>query len=169
LTPSDRFRSGAAVVHPHHGAGVVVGRQRRGLRGESREYLVIRIEHAQLRVLVPEDAVDRVGLRPVMEGQVLSDVLHVLEERPHPMLQPWSARSKDYRARLADGDVLSVAGLVRDLEGRCSDRNGLSAMERSLLQSCRRRLVSELALALALTPGDAEAHLDSLVGRDPAA
>jgi RNA polymerase-interacting CarD/CdnL/TRCF family regulator len=72
------------------------------------------------------------------------------------------ARSKSYRRRLVDGDVLEVAALVRDLEGRSSCRNGLSALERGLLETCRRQLVSEFAVALRLAPTDAEARLDSL-------
>jgi CarD family transcriptional regulator len=159
-----RFRLGAAVVHPRYGAGVVTGRQR-CITGASRDYLEIRIEHEDMRVLVPEDAVDRVGLRSVMDDGMLSEVLGVLRETPLPVARPWNARHKSYRRRMADGDVLEIAALVRDLEGRSSYHNGLlSTIERQLLHNCRQQLVSELAVAMRLAPEAAEARLDSLVG-----
>ena len=97
-------------MHPHYGAGVVVGRHLRPSAGEaSRDYLEIRIEHEDMRVLVPENAVDRIGLRAVIDSEMLAEVCNVLREAPLPVLRPWSARQKSYRRRMADGDVLEIA------------------------------------------------------------
>jgi RNA polymerase-interacting CarD/CdnL/TRCF family regulator len=38
------------------------------MAGALREYVEIALEHAHMRVLVPEDAVGRVGLRSVIDG-----------------------------------------------------------------------------------------------------
>jgi CarD family transcriptional regulator len=156
------------VVHPHYGAGVVTGRPSRAVTGEVRDYVEIRIEHEDMRVLVPADAVDRVGLRSVIDDGMLSEVLGILGEAPLPVARPWNARHKSYRRRMADGDVLEIAALVRDLEGHSNDHNGLSVTERQLLHNCRQQLVSEMAVAMRLAPEDAEARLDSLVGHGQA-
>lgn len=142
-----------------------MGRHRRPSAGEApRDYLEIRIEHEEMRVLVPENAVDRIGLRAVIDSEMLAEVCGVLREAPLPVARPWSTRLKSYRRRIADGDVLEIAALVRDLEGRSSDHNGLlSGTERNLLHNCRQQLVSELAVAMRLAPEDAEARVDSLV------
>ena len=128
----------------------------------------IDLEHGRMRLLVPEDAAGQIGLRPVIDNAMVSRVLDVLHEEPRVLPDAWGARNNSYRQRLAAGDVLEVAALARDLEARSRGRNALSAIERNLLDTCRRQLVSELAVAMDVTSAHAEAELQSLVaGVDP--
>jgi hypothetical protein len=50
------FAVGDAVVHPHHGAGVVISRGPRRLLGATRDYLEIELAHHSLKIMVPCDA-----------------------------------------------------------------------------------------------------------------
>jgi CarD family transcriptional regulator len=154
------FEAGDRVVHPHHGAGVVVSCERRVLLGCERDYLEIDLDHHALRVMLPCESAEAVGLRPVMDRCGLARIVAVLEEEPDPVLPSWPARQKRYRERLRDGDVLELAALVRDLAMRDAE-SGLSTTERELYERSRRILVSELRYALDVDPEHASAYIDA--------
>ena len=74
----------------------------------------------------------------------------------------WSRRYKANLEKLASGDVIKVAEVVRDLWRRERER-GLSAGEKRMLSKARQILVSELALAERTNEDNAEAILDEVL------
>ena len=72
------YKVGDKVVYPHHGAGTVVKRETREVLGEKREYLTIKILHNDMTVNVPSDNAERVGLRKVIDEQMVTKVLKAL-------------------------------------------------------------------------------------------
>ena len=66
-------------------------------------------------------------------------------------------------AKVASGDILQVAEVVRDLDGM-SRRTGLSDGERRMLFKARQLLISELAVAWDSTDEYVEATLDEVLG-----
>ncbi|MGO2553347.1 MAG: CarD family transcriptional regulator, partial [Glutamicibacter arilaitensis] len=74
----------------------------------------------------------------------------------------WSRRYKANVEKLASGDVIKVAEVVRDLWRRENDR-GLSAGEKRMLAKARQVLISELALAKDLDEAKAESLLDEVL------
>jgi CarD family transcriptional regulator len=159
LPPSERFDVGDVVVHPRHGAGNVVERRRRVVEGHARAYLEIELTAASLRIMVPCDATAAVGLRPVVSPRGLREIVDVLEAEPEGADRNWSARRKHYREQLESGDVLALAGTIRDLAalGR------LSPGERDLYQHSRRVLESELSYVLGVDGEGAGAFIDEHV------
>ena len=155
-TCSRRFDVGDVVVHPRHGAGNVVERRRRVVEGRMRAYLEIELTAASLRLMVPCDAVEAVGLRPVVGPRRLRAIVGVLESAPEGADLNWNARRKHYRAQLDSGDVLALAATIRDLAVRAT----LSAGERDLYEHSRRVLASELSYALGVDAKDAGAFID---------
>lgn len=63
------FDTGDLVVHPHHGVGRVVSRQRRRLGGAERSYLEIDLVNSTMRIMVPCESAATVGLRAVVGPQ----------------------------------------------------------------------------------------------------
>ena len=147
------FEVGDRVVHPRHGAGVLVSCERRLLLGSERDYLEIKLDNHALRIMLPCESAEAVGLRRVA----------VLEDEPNPFLPTWQARQKHYREKLKDGDILELAALVRDLAMRDAE-SGLPAMERELYKRSRGILVSELRYALDVDPERASAYIDEHLG-----
>ncbi|MDN5700000.1 MAG: CarD family transcriptional regulator, partial [Kocuria sp.] len=74
----------------------------------------------------------------------------------------WSRRYKANLEKLASGDVLKVAEVVRDLWRRDQGR-GLSAGEKRMLAKARQILTSELALAKEIDEEEAEKRLDDIL------
>lgn len=159
---TDAFAVGDRVVHPHHGAGVVVGREPRLLMGSEREYLEILLDHHGLRILLPRESAEAVGLRPVIDRHGLAQIAAVLAGEPELSPPVWPARQKLYRGKLKEGDVFELAALVRDLAVRARESE-LPSTERELYQRSRRILVSELRYALDVDTESAGAYIDERI------
>jgi CarD family transcriptional regulator len=156
------FREGDKVSYPHHGAAVVVERAERMVFGERRAYLKLRLRHGDLTLMVPVDRTGQVGLRPVATKGQIEEVLHLLQTAEGAMPTLWRLRHRANLAKVASGNILQVAEVVRDLDGR-SRRSGLSHEERRMLFKARELLVSELAVAWDSTDEYAEATLDEVL------
>jgi CarD family transcriptional regulator len=157
------FTVGETVVYPHHGAAVIEDIVLRTVRGEEKSYLVLRVvAQGDLVVQVPSDNVDLVGVRDVVGQEGLERVFDVLRTPHSEEPTNWSRRYKANLEKLASGDVIKVAEVVRDLWRRERGR-GLSAGEKRMLAKARQILVSELALAEQTNEDKAEKVLDEVL------
>jgi CarD family transcriptional regulator len=156
------FEVGETVVYPHHGAALITAVETRTIKGEDKLYLVLKVAQGDLTVRVPADNVDLVGVRDVVGAEGLEEVFDVLRAPHTEEPTNWSRRYKANLEKLASGDVIKVAEVVRDLWRRERDR-GLSAGEKRMLAKARQILVSELALAEKTNEDKAEAILDEVL------
>jgi CarD family transcriptional regulator len=156
------FEVGETVVYPHHGAAKIEAVETRVVKGEERLYLVLKVAQGDLTVRVPADNAEYVGVRDVVDAAGLERVFTVLRMPYTEEPTNWSRRYKANLEKLASGDVIKVAEVVRDLFRREQDR-GLSAGEKRMLAKARQILVSELALAEKTNEDKAEAILDEVL------
>ncbi len=140
------FKVGETVVYPHHGAALIEAIETRVIKGEEKTYLVLKIAQGDLTVRVPSENIDLVGVRDVVDSAGLDRVFNVLRQPYTEEPTNWSRRYKANLEKLASGDVIKVAEVVRDLYRRDLDR-GLSAGEKRMLAKAKQILISELALA----------------------
>lgn len=160
------FKVGETVVYPHHGAATIKDVSVRNIGGKERTYLTLEVQQGDLTIQVPAENVDLVGVRDVVDEKGLEEVFDVLREEDVDEPKNWSRRYKANVEKIATGDVLKVAEVVRDLSRRESER-GLSAGEKRMLAKARQILVSELALAEEVTEEDANERLDEVLGVEP--
>ena len=156
------FKVGETVVYPHHGAARIEEIKTRTVRGEEKLYLKLKVAQGDLTVRVPADNAEIVGVRDVVGQAGLDKVFEVLRTPFAEEPTNWSRRFKANLEKLASGDVIKVAEVVRDLWRREKDR-GLSAGEKRMLAKARQILVSELALAENTNEDKAEALLDEVL------
>ena len=156
------YKVGETVVYPHHGAAVIEAIESRNIKRLERKYYVLRVKQGDLTVRVPADNADLVGVRDVVNAEGLERVFDVLRQPYTEEPTNWSRRYKANLEKLASGDVMKVAEVVRDLWRRDQDR-GLSAGEKRMLSKARQILVSELALAERTNEVNAEALLDEVL------
>ena len=156
------FKVGATVVYPHHGAATIEEIKVRKIKGEDKQYLVLNVAQGDLTIEVPAENCDLVGVRDVVDKEGLEKVFEVLRAEHTEEPTNWSRRYKANLEKLASGDVIKVAEVVRDLWRRDQDR-GLSAGEKRMLAKARQILVSELALAEPTNEDKAEATLDEVL------
>lgn len=156
------FSVGDTVVYPHHGAAVIEKRETRELKGESRDYLVLRLTYGDLTLMVPADSCEEVGIRNVVSKKEVERVLDVLREEEQNKNGNWSRRFKANYEKLRSGDIYQVAEVVRNLATRDKDK-GLSAGERRMLGKAKQILLSELAVAIKKDEEKAEELIEQVL------
>src|SRR5690606_33460745 len=156
------FKVGETDVYPHHGAALIEEIKTRTIKGEEKLYLKLRVAQGDLTIEVPADNCDLVGVRDVVGKEGLDKVFEVLRAEHTEEPTNWSRRYKANLEKLASGDVIKVAEVVRDLWRRDKER-GLSTGEKRLLNKARQILVSELALAEKTDEDKAQATLDEVL------
>ncbi len=140
------FQIGDKVVYPMHGAGIIEGVEEKEILGETRKYYVLRLPLKNMKVLLPVDNIDQLGLRNIISEDQVKGVFGVLEEDLSSMPQNWNRRYRSNMEKVKSGDIYEVADVVRNL--MLMDREkGLSTGERKMLTNSKQILVSELCLA----------------------
>jgi CarD family transcriptional regulator len=156
------YKVGDKVVYPHHGAGTIVKKESREVLGEKREYLTIKILHNDMTVNVPTDNADRVGLRKVIDEQMVSKVLKALTGNGTTMPKNWNRRFKHNRDKMKTGDIFELAEVVRNLSLRDHEK-GLSTGEKQMFVKAKKILASELMYAKDMDEEQAAEWLDGVL------
>jgi CarD family transcriptional regulator len=158
------FDIGDKVVYPHHGAGTVVSKDLRVVLGQEREYLTIKILHNDMTVNVPSDNAEKVGLRGVIDQQMVEVVVRALTGVSTEMPKNWNRRFKHNRDKMKTGDILELAEVVRNLALRDHDK-GLSTGEKQMFVKAKKILASELMYAKNMTEDETAVWLDEVIAR----
>ena len=156
------FDVGDKVVYPHHGAGTVVSKDVKLVLGEEREYLTIKILHNEMTVNVPVDNAEKVGLRWVIDQEMVDVVVKVLLGGSTEMPKNWNRRFKHNRDKMKTGDILELAEVVRNLALRDHEK-GLSTGEKQMYVKAKKILASELMYAKDMTEDEAHEWLEEVL------
>lgn len=161
LTVGDR------VVYPMHGAGVIEAVEEHEVMGERREYFILTMPCGGMRVMIPLDNVEHVGLREVICEAEVDEVFCTLRSAPAQACVNWNRRFNINLAKIKSGNIHEVAEVVRNLT--IQDRvKKLSTGERRLLDTARQILVSELVLVCRKDADAIAKSLDSVFAEVPA-
>ena len=155
------FKVGDKVVYPHHGAGVVERVEIRDIQGESKRYFILSFCGGDLKITVPEESTENVGLRGIIQKTEIKSVFKVLNEEQSQMPSNWNHRYKKNRDKIRSGDVFEVAEVVRNLSIREREK-GLSTGEKRMLNQARQILLSEIIYVLNIDSEKAAGMLDEV-------
>lgn len=157
------FKVGDKIVYPMHGAGVVEAIEHKTILGDDREFYILSLPIKNMKVMIPTDNAEDLGVRRVVDGAVFNDVMRVLGENMGPMPTNWNRRYRANLEKVKTGDILEVAKVVRNLE--ILDREkGLSTGERKMLKNSKQILVSELTLSKGIDEEEMITLVDSTIG-----
>jgi CarD family transcriptional regulator len=144
---TEHFRVGDKAVYPAHGVAEVLGIESREISGAKKKFYILRIVETGLKVMVPTDNVDSVGLRDVITSSEAEEVYEILRTKDVAIdRQTWNRRHREYMEKIKTGSVYEVAEVLRDLSILRTDKD-LSFGERKMLDTARALLVRELAVA----------------------
>jgi CarD family transcriptional regulator len=155
------FKVGDKVVYPHHGAGVVEKIEMRDDQGERKRYFILSLCGGDLKITVPEESTENVGLRSVIPKAEVKSVFQVLNAEQSQMPSNWNHRYKKNRDKIRSGDVYEVAEVVRNLSIREREK-GLSTGEKRMLSQARQILLSEIIYVLNIDGDKAAKMLDEV-------
>ena len=156
------FEIGDKVVYPHHGAGTVVKKEKREILGQSREYLTIQILHNDMTVNVPVENAEQVGLRTVIDEDLVNTVVKALTAGESEMPKNWNRRFKHNRDKMKTGDIFELAEVVKNLSLRDHEK-GLSTGEKQMFVKAKKILASELMYAKAVDEEEAAEWLEGVL------
>jgi len=141
------FKVGEKVVYPAHGVGQIEAVSTQAFSGLQRKFYMLRILDTDMKIMIPIDNVESVGLRKVIDKQMVSRVYKVLRQKKvETDQQTWNRRYREYTEKIKTGSVLEIATVLRDLFLLKGDKE-LSFGERKVLDTARNLLVKELSIA----------------------
>ena len=149
------FSIGDKIVYPMHGAGIIESIEEKEILGEKKRYYVMKMPVGDMKVMIPINNVDGIGIRDVIDRKDADKVFKSLETSCDEQTSNWNKRYRENMSKIKSGDVFEVAEVVKSLVAR-ERQKGLSTGERKMLNSAKQILISELVLAKNMNPMDVE-------------
>ena len=156
---------GDKVVYPMHGAGVIAGIEKCEVLGEGKSYYVLQMPLGNMKVMIPTDNVDNIGLRDIISEDKVGEVQGVLEDKPEKASGSWNRRFHANLDRMKTGNICDVAAVARNLILQDRQRK-VSSGERRLMDLARQILISELVFACDKTPDEVEGWVDGILEKN---
>lgn len=156
------FEVGDKVVHPAHGAGVVVSIESKEIVERFNQYYIIDLVAADRQLMVPVKNAEAIGLRPIVSEAKMRRTLDALQSPPGYLPHNFRERQTYIGGKLKSGEVTSVAEVVRNLFW-LNWQKGLSSTESRLFERAKQILAGELALVRGVAVGGAVKEIDDLL------
>jgi CarD family transcriptional regulator len=140
------FQIGDKVVYPNHGVGVIEQISSRTIGASVERFYLLKIKASNLKVMVPFQNIDSVGLRRVVRNGEIQKILDFLTDGKCENNSDWKYRFKENSDRMRTGSLLEVAGVLKSLLV-LNQSKPLSFREKKMLERARYLLVTELAMS----------------------
>jgi CarD family transcriptional regulator, regulator of rRNA transcription len=158
------FAIGDKAVYPSQGVAEVMGIERKEVFGKIQKFYVLRGLETGLRILVPIDKAEQVGLRRIAGSDEIEEVMEILRDKEvHVDRQTWNRRYRGFMEKIKSGSLFEVAEVFRDLY-RLKGLKPLSFGERRMLDTARGLIVQELSVAQAADTRKVEQDLEQIFG-----
>ena len=155
------FNVGDKIVYPMHGAGTIHAIEKKNILNEEQDYYIISMP-GEVKVMVPTQKAEEIGVRNVIDKNDVSKVLNILEEDETEMSDNWNKRYRDNMDKMKSGSIYEVADVVRNLSFKQKEK-GLSTGEKKMLNNAKQILVSELVLAEHVPQEEIEKIIDNQI------
>ena len=152
------LQEGTRLVHPGMGVCTVVGKSEMTIGGQTATFLRLAGSDGST-VMIPLAKLQKAGVRRLAGREELARFVKELAAAAAGPDLNWKTRQKDHGALLAEGDILSLLKIVREL-GALADLRPLPAKERALFADAKDRLVRELGAAAGIPEAHAEDAID---------
>lgn len=139
------FDIGDKIVYPMHGAGVIESIEEKEILGQKQSYYVLKMPLGGMKVLIPTDNIDFIGIREVISNVDADKVFTILGGECSYETANWNKRYRENMGKIKTGNIFEVADVVKSLVLREHEK-GLSTGERKMLNNAKQILVSELVL-----------------------
>lgn len=141
------FNVGDLAVYPAQGVGIIEAIECREVMGCSQRFYIMRIMGNGMKIMIPTDSADTVGLREVIAvGDIPKIYAILLNKDVNIDRQTWNKRYRDYLEKIKTGSVFEIASVLRDLFILKADKN-LSFGERKMMDTAKSLLVKEISVA----------------------
>ncbi len=138
------FRVGQKVVYPNHGVSVVEKIENGEIAGIQQTYYHLRLLSNHSKVMIPQDNLDLVGLRPLCQQTEIKSLFRVLRDETFDTYKDWKGRYKQNLDKMKTGELAEVARVLKNLQ-LVSSKKSLSFREKKMYERAKYFIVSEVA------------------------
>lgn len=158
------YKVGEKILYPMHGAGIVEAIETQEIFGEEREYYVLKMPMDGMKVKIPVDNAENIGVRNIISESEAVKVMEYIEEYTGEVNSNWNKRYRENIVHIKSGNIFEVAAVLKML--MCRDRQkSLSSGERKMFASAKQILISEIMLSTDVSAKDVEEQLNSIIDR----
>jgi len=153
------FEVGQKVVYPNHGVGVVESIGDDSIDGIEQTYYHLRLLANDSKVMIPEENLDLVGLRPLCKQKEIKSLVALLEDGNIDTYKDWKGRYKQNLDKMKTGDLTEVADVLKNLR-LVSEKKSLSFREKKMFERAKYFIVSEIAHVKKITEENSEKQVE---------
>jgi len=156
------FKTGDLVVYPAQGVGVIEAIEEREVVNKKQLFYIIRILNNSMKIMIPTNSVESVGLREVILEEEIPKVYEILKDKDVTVdKQTWNKRYKEYLNKIKTGSIFEIARVLRDLFILKGDKD-LSFGERKMMDTAKNLLIKEISIASNSEEAEIEQELKML-------
>ena len=152
-------------MYPVHGVVKVQGVEEKEILGSKKSFYILNVLENNVKLMVPTDNINSVGLRPVVARKEVKKILDILREEdgeiPKLGVQSWNKRYKEYADKVKSGDIYEIARVLRDIHHLKKVKN-LSFGEKRIMENARSHVVKELSIALRKKEGEVSSQIEEI-------
>ena len=156
---TNEFDETADMMSEHHGVGVVESIGDDSIDGIEQTYYFLRLLANDSKVMVPEENLDLVGLRPLCKQKDIKSLFGLLEDGEIDTYKDWKGRYKQNLDKMKTGDLTEVADVLKNLR-LVSEKKSLSFREKKMFEKAKYFIVSEVAHVKKITEETAEKQVE---------
>ncbi len=158
------FKVGDLAVYPAHGVGLIEAIEEKEIGGSTLVFYVMRILENDMKIMIPKNNTEAVGLRSIISPKDVERVYSILEEKDVKFTpQTWNRRYREYMERIKTGSIFDLAAVLRDLYILQMDKP-LSFGEKKMLETAKTLLVKELSIARNKEEEEIERGIEEIFG-----
>ena len=158
-----QLRVGDKAVYPAQGVAEVIRIEEKEIAGRLQHFYVLKILDTDMRIMVPVEKAQDVGLRAVVGEEEIREVFAILREKEIQQdKQTWNRRYRGFMDKIKTGSIFEVAEVFRDLY-RLKAHKALSFGEKRMLDTAKNLVVKELAVARGAPESKIEKEIERLL------
>ena len=156
------YQVGDKILYPMHGAGIIMEIEKREILGSDKDYYILHVPCGDMKVMIPVDNCDSIGVRPIVTEAEISKAIDILKQDSTRMTGNWNKRYRENMEKIKTGNIELVAEIVRNLT-RIDRENRLSAGEKKMLSNVRKILQSEIMLVCNIDENEARRMIEDAI------
>lgn len=148
------YKVGDKIFYPMYGAGIIQDIERKDVLGEEIDYYVIYTSHSAIKVMIPVESCEDIGMRHIVDQKTINDIIETLNEPSSIMPNNWNKRRRENKEKMQSGDIFLLAEVIRNLSNLSVEKS-LSPGEKKLLEDAIKIFESEVMLVKDIALEDA--------------
>lgn len=157
------FKVGDLAVYPAHGVGKIESIEGKTIGGNKQEFYIMRILENEMKIMIPLQNAEAVGLRQLIASHDIPRVYEILRTKEISVNGgTWNRRYREYMEKIKTGSIYELAEVLRDLTVLKIDKE-LSFGERKMLDTARTLLLKELSIVLSVGESQLEEDITQML------